>query len=62
VKTLIIGPSPIKDCEAMVNKHLEADTVKILKVEYMMVSANFVHPEQSYIMGVITYRNKFFGL
>jgi hypothetical protein len=35
-------------------------TTKVYDVKYHIVSPNFVHPEQSMVMAVVTYRQKGF--
>ena len=55
---LIIGPCIIKECEDRTNKVLCDDSVEIVSTEFMMVSPNFVHPEQSMMISIITYINK----
>jgi hypothetical protein len=57
---MIIGPLPIRMCKDKVNEIRADKTTKVYDVKYHIVSANFVHPDQSYIMAVITYRQRGF--
>ena len=57
---MVIGPCNIKECENRVNEIRADKSAKVYDVKYHIVSANFVHPEQSYVMAVVTYRQKGF--
>ena len=61
MKVLNIGPCVVKDCINGVNDVEAAGEVKILAVDYIMVSPNFVHPDQSYLLALVLYRKRYFG-
>lgn len=62
MKVINIGPCTIKDCMIGVNAAYEDKSARVKSVKYIMVSPNFVHPEQSYLMAVVTCKPKRFGL
>ena len=57
MKIMMIGPCSIKECETGVNNTLEAAEIRVLDITYLVVSPNFVHPKQSYMMAVVSYED-----
>ena len=57
MKVMMIGPCSIKECETGVNNALAAAEITVHTMTWEIVSPNFVHPEQSYMMAVISYED-----